>query len=371
MPDWLPRGRSFLEWPQDAHGLKTESVINLYKSGFTGAREDQAALDMFRASQSFPNGEDAAHMFSLTDTGAGKLVLPFIHVLEMFPGCWPGKQGQGRGDCVSWGTRNASLLTMVCDIVAGVPDAVTGKVEGPPDVPQEGIDDGVLSTEAFYWWRGYNGDGWSCGAAANVATKTSGLFVRQDYPDLGVNLTRYSSSLAGKYGRQPPTAEIKVVGGQHLVHQATELNTFEASRDYLFNGYGLSTCGGEGFDDHRDANGVSRRLGSWSHAYARIGVDDRDIIKQTYGQPLVLELNSWARWNTGPRDILASAALVPPGKKEEWIKKGIVNPTTGNIMIPEGSWWCKYSDVKNREVIAFSGVNGFPAKVLPTFVWDT
>jgi hypothetical protein len=361
MPDWLPRGK-FHDWPQDAVDLPAEKVKELYKGGFAGARADPAALDLFRAVQQYPDGEAAAHQFGLAETGAGKLVIPFVHVLEMFPNCWPGAQGQGRGDCVSWSTRNAALMTMVCDIVAGTADQVSGKPEQKPEVPAEGVADGVLSTESFYWWRGYNGDGWSCGAAANVATKTSGLFVRKDYPELGVNLTRYSSSLAGKWGSRPPGAEVKAVGGQHLVHQATELSTPEASRDYLFNGYGLTTCGGEGYSDRRNEDGVSDRQGSWSHAYARIGFDDRDVTKQKYGGPLVLELNSWARWNSGPRDILQSAALVPPAKKALWVQSGIVNATTGNIMIPEGAWWSKWAYAKSREVIAFSGVNGWPRK---------
>lgn len=367
MPDWLPRG-NFADWPNDAADLTTEKVRELYENGFAGAKENPHALDMFRSVQAYPNGEDAAHQFGLADTGAGKLVIPFVHVMEMFPNCWPGRQGQGRGDCVSWSTRNAALMTMVCDILAGTPDQQTGQPEEKPDVPPDGIADGVLSTESFYWWRGYNGDGWSCGEAANVATRTSGLFVRKDYPELGVNLTRYSASTAGKYGSRPPGAEIKTVGGQHLVHQATELSTLEASRDYLANGYGITTCGGEGFSDQRDQYGASKRSGSWSHAYARIGVDDRDVIKQIFGQPMVLELNSWAKWNRGPRDIYQSASLVPPDKKELWISLDIVNPATGNIMIPEGSWWCKWSDCKNREVIAFSGVNGWPKR---TFQWDT
>lgn len=367
---WLPR-HDYLDWPSDANDVSTDKVVELYANGFAGARSDPAALDLFRVCQSHPNGEDAAHEFGLAETGAGKLVIPFVCVLEMFPDCWPGKQGQGRGDCVSWSTRNAALMTMVCDIVAGVPDAVTGKPEEKPEVPQEGVEDGVLSTESFYWWRGYNGDGWSCGAAANVATKTSGLFVRKDYPELGVNLSRYSAATAGKWGSRPPGTDVKAVGGQHLVHQATELESPEASRDYLFNGYGITTCGGEGYSSSRNEDGVSERQGSWSHAYARIGFDDRDVVKQKYGGPLVLELNSWAKWNGGPRDIIQSAALVPAAKKQDWIAKGIVNPATGNVMIPEGAWWSRWNHAKNREVIAFSGVNGWPIKVVPILTWDT
>jgi hypothetical protein len=364
---WKARGK-FQDWPARAKELSLEKVIQMYEDGFAGATYSEEAVDQFRAAMTYPNGEDVTHAFGLADSGAGKLVIPFVHVVEMFPGCWPGRQGQARGDCVSWGTRNAALLTMVCDIVSGQPDQVTGKPEQKPDVPAEGVADGVLSTETFYWYRGYNGDGWHCPAAATVACRKSGLMVRKDYPEFGVNLTTYSGRNAGAYGAKAPGPEIQKAGQEHLIHQATEASTFEACRDLLYNGYGVSTCGGEGLSNKRDENGVSKRSGSWAHAMAYIGADDRDVIKQKYGEPLVLDLNSWADWNSGPRDILDSAGLVPPEKKDAWVRAGIVNSSTGNIMIPEGSCWVRYSEMKRREMIAFSGANGWPAKALPYLI---
>jgi hypothetical protein len=357
--------KDFADWPEDATELKTKEVIRLYKHGFAGAKYDPDALARFRSVMAEPDGDLVAHKYGLADTGAGKLVLAFVHVLEMFPGCWPGRQGQARGDCVSWSTRNAALGTMVCDIVAGKPDEVSGKREEKPDVPPEGVADGVLSSEAIYWYRGYDGDGWHCPDAATVACKRGGVVLRKDYPELGVNLTTYSGGMAGKYGRRSPPAPLEDMTNDHLIHTATDLNSLEACRDFLFNGYFVSTCGGEGLSEKRDENGVSRRSGSWAHAMAYIGVDDRDWAKQTYGGPLVLDLNSWAKWNNGPRDIYDSAKYVPAAKKKEWEAKGIVNPATGNILIPEGSCWVRYSEMRNREMIAFSGVNGFPMKTLP------
>ncbi len=362
--------RKFTDWPDDAKELPTERVRALYESGFAGAKYDKEKVEAFRAEMLQPDGEKIVHATGMADTGAGKLVIPFVHVLEMFPNCWPGRQGQARGDCVSWGTRNASLGTMVADIVSGQPDEKTGKPEEKPDVPPEGIADGVLSTEAFYWHRGYNGDGWFCAEAASVACKKSGLVVRRDYPELGVNLTSYSGGTAGKYGKSAPPANIRDLFDDHLIHQATQAGGLEARRDFLFNGYFLLDCGGEGYSDKRDQNGVSKRSGSWAHSMTEIGVDDRDVIKQQYNEPLVLILNSWAKWNSGPRDILQSANLVPVGKKEIWLQAGIINPSTGNIMIPEGSFWAPWSHVKGREVYAFSGANGWPAKKLPDLTWE-
>lgn len=50
----------------------------------------------------------------------------------------------------------------------------------------------------------------------------------------------------------------------------------------------------------------------------------------------------------------------------------MLNPSTTDIDIPEGSFWVVWSSVRNRSVYAFSGVNGWPRKQLPdygTYIW--
>ncbi len=358
---WFPRGGKFHDWPADATDLPADQVIELYNRGFMGARYDPDAMGRFRDAMPEPDGDLVCHKYGLADGGKDKLVIPFVHALEMFPGCWPGP-GQGRGDCVSWSTRNAALLTLVCDIVSGLPDENTGKPEEKPDVPEAGIKDGVLSTEAIYWYRGYDGDGWQCPDAAIIACKKGGVVLRQNYQTLGFDLTRYNAKMAGKYGRQAPPSNVEDMTNDHLIHQATDLNSFEAARDMLWSGRGVSTCGGEGLSDTRDEWGVSRRQGNWSHAMAYIGADDRPEIKQKYSEPLVLDLNSHGKFNKGSRDIYDSAKMVPPAKRQLWIDRGIVNSQTGNIMIPEGSCWIRYSEMRNREMIAFAGVKGWEAR---------
>lgn len=245
-------------------------------------------------------------------------------------------------NCVSHSTRNAALTTLACEIAAGKPDEVTGKVEGVPDLPDEGRRDGVLSTEAIYWWRDHGGDGWSCDHAASVVLKESGMWLRKPYDQFGVDLTRYSGNTAGKWGARNPPDEIKQFGIQHAIRTATEIDTGDQVRDFLANGYGISSCGGEGWSSSRDENGFSRRQGSWSHALAYIGYDDRDEIKQKYGEPLVCILNSWGKWNSGGRRVLGTS-----------------------IDIPEGAYWAKWSDAKRRYAIAFSSAMGWPAQSLP------
>lgn len=203
----------------------------------------------------------------------------------------------------------------------------------------EAIASGVLSTEAIYWYRNHGGDGWSCDAAANVVLQKSGLWPRRNYSGLGVDLTQYSAGTAGKYGGHEPPEEYGAIGRRHLVRTATELQSAEEIRDFLNQGFGVSSCGGEGFSDERNEDGVSGRRGSWPHALAVIGFDDRPETVQKYSGPLLLIQNSWGSWNRGPRRIRGT-----------------------EIDIPEGAFWARWSDVKNRYFIAFSGVNGWTIK---------
>lgn len=341
--------RNFTFWPDDAPLATTpEEIHRMYDKGYAGAYktpEGTASFEQFITSQPFGNlnGSLVVSGNGLAGAGAGNLVLPFRFVEELLPGCWPGA-AQQRGDCVSHSTKNAALTTLCCDIASGKPDEVSGLREMLPEISPEGVTQGALSTEAIYWYRGYNGDGWECDVAARVACESSALWPRRDYPDLGFDLSRYSGSLAGKYGSKRPPELVTTEGRKHLIRTATRINTADSVRDMLANGYGVTTCGGEGWSSFRDENGFSRRSGSWSHALAFIGFDDRDIIKQKYGEALVLVLNSWGRWNSGGRKILGT-----------------------DILIPEGSFWALWSAVRNRSMIALSGANGWPAKSLPPF----
>ena len=339
---------AFKQWPK-REGLEPEEVINLYQQGFAGATpstpDTRAAFAAaVKSTGGVMNLADAAAANGWAGSHAGKLVIPFVHVLKAYPGCWPGP-AQQRGDCVSHGGKNARLLTVLCEAVAGAPDEVTGKIEGLPEIPPEGIKNGAFSTEASYWFRGHGGDGWQCESDAAVAIKYAGAVVRKAYPEAGIDLTKYSGSLAGKYGRTKPPANIAGALDDNLIRTAARVSGFDAIRDALGNGYGINSCGGEGFASTRDANGYSVRRGSWSHAMGIIGADDRPEIHDLYGGPGLLLLNSWGRFNSGPRTILGT-----------------------DIEIPEGSFWARWKDVVRRSYIAFSGVNGWPSQSLADYL---
>lgn len=362
----IPRGMKF--WPERDELYRPSQVIDMYQKGFAGVwkdREQEGLLESeVNAAGGNFDGDDVCHQFGLAESGAGKLTLSFLPVLDLWPGCMPGP-AQQRGDCVSHGQKNACLTTIAAEIMSGKPDEVTGKLEGAPEVPRAGIGQGVFSTEAIYWWRDHGGDGWSCSHSSRVVINESGVWIRKDYPDFGFNLTAYSSRLAGKWGRSSPPDKIKQFGLKHRIRTATSAKSYEAIRDLIANYYGINHCGSQGLRNSRDENGVSRKRGSWAHAMSYIGVDDRPWAHQKYGSGLLLNLNSWGRgWIGGPRDIKDSADLIPPGKKQEWITKGIVNSDTGNIMLPEGSCWVPYNDMRGRYNVASSSFVGWPAREL-------
>jgi hypothetical protein len=314
--------------------------------GCTSTLEDRAEFDAWVSSQGlYPYAADAIASGGLEGSGAGKLTALWLYMEKLFPGCLPGA-AQSRGDCVSHSSRTAAVCTMCAEIIAGRPDEVTGEIEDKPEMPVEGYKDVICSSEAVYWYRRHNGDGWHCGASAKVICEESGLWPRKNYEEFGFDLTKYNGRLAGKWGSPVPPDNITAHGRKHLMRTATRCTTWEQVRDLLANGFALTTCGGEGWSSSRDENGVSRRQGGWAHALSVLGADDRDIIKQKYGEPLVMVQNSWNKWNGGGRRVLGT-----------------------DIDIPEGAFWSKWSDFKNREMIAFSGFNGWPAQKLPN--WTT
>ena len=341
----------FQYWPKNHPDVSSvEDVVKMYKNGFAGCefnsvkvQESQEQVKSFiDSSGGWSSADNALHSFGLAGSGAGKLSCIFPIIEMYYPGALPGP-GQERGDCVSHSQKNAELGVLVMEVYKGLPDEKTGEIEGIPKVPSTGIANGVISSEYKYWFRGHGSDGWQCGEAARVSVNY-GIMVRKAYPELDIDLTKYSGKLAGAYGRSKPGEAIQKEGQKHKVRTITQPRSFEELRDLIANGYAVSSCGGEGFSSSRDSNGVSKRSGSWSHAMAYLAVDDRSEIHAEYGEPLVLVQNSWGKFNSGPRKILGTS-----------------------LEIPHGSFWARWSDIRRRSMYALSGVFGWPPTELPNF----
>jgi hypothetical protein len=339
---------AFKKWEAQLLPDTLGDLINAYENGFAGALsapDEEAALrDDCKRLFGCEDAAELAHANGWADSGAGKLVLPYLHAEKRWPGCFPGTR-QFVGSCVSHSQTKCNLVTLACELAAGLPDPDTGKLEGPPEVPAAGILTGVLHPSPLYWTRGYNGHGWSCATAARRCVDRVGAVVCKPY-ELGIDLTEITKQHETMYGAQQPPEEWREVFGSHIVRAVAEVRGFEALRDALFNGYGVSSCGSEGYSSKRNEHGVSRRTTNWAHAMAILGVDDREIIKAIYGGPLVLIQNSWAKWNSGPRRIHGTS-----------------------LDIPEGAFWTPWSDCQKRYYVMVNNFRGFPPRTLPD--WGT
>lgn len=321
---------------------RREDIIREYERGFVGVFKDAAADTRLRQHiediGGYADGGLACQAAGFDGAGAGKLTLAYMAALQLYPGVLPGGR-QLRGDCVSWSSRTAGLVSYCTSLLYGS----NPNSNDAPVASSEAIANGLFSTESWYWFRGYDGDGWQCTAAADVGLKTGGLVLRQNYADLGIDLTEYSPSKAGKYGRTPPPGEVRAMTSQYLLQNATICNTWEQCRDMLAQGYALSSCGSESWSHTRDQNGVCRRtMEGWAHAIAVIAADDRDETRKKYGSGLLLYCNSWDEYMQGSRRIMGT-----------------------ELEIPKGCFWSRWDDCHNRTFIAFAPGKGWAPNNLP------
>jgi hypothetical protein len=318
-----------------------------YDLGLVGAvqdpRSDEVFADYILRRGGNPIGEEVAHEWEFAGAGEGKLTLLFPAVEQVFPGCYPGS-AQVRGDCVSRATGNCVLSSLGMEIYSRVPDEVTKVIEGAPELPSEGVIEGVVSSESLWAWRGYNGDGWIGSESAKVASER-GFLLRRPYPDLKIDLTHYTEENTNLGGSRPPSDQWLAESRQHVARTATFLKGREQVRDFLAAGFGVFNTSSLGFSSVRDENGVSKQDRTWQHAECWLGYDDRPETVKRYGQALVCWLNSWGgAWNRGPRRIMGTS-----------------------IDIPEGAFWALADTIDRCTCIALSSVAGWPRRKHTTF----
>ena len=317
-----------------------------YSSGLVGCRANPRADEVFSdyiiRHGGDPNGSNVAHEWDFADKGKGKLILLFPRVMEVFPDCWPGP-AQLWGDCVGAAAANALLTSLGMEIAEGAPDEVTGFVEVAPEIPPEGVKQSVVARESIFAWRNFSGDGWFCSEAAKVCCE-KGFLVRKPYPELGIDLTRYTNQTIKLGGKPVPGEAWLKESSKYVARTATFLKGRDQVRDMLYQGYGIFNCSSLGFSRTRNEDGVSSVSGSWAHAQCWLGYDDRPETHKKYGQALVLWNNSWNKWNDGPRRVRGT-----------------------DIDIPHGSYWALASTIDRCQCIALSSVAGWPRRKHTTF----
>ena len=194
----IPSGVNW--WPEDANGLAADKVAEMYAQGFAGAFQDPEAKEEMLAVQAYPDGEACASLFGFAGSGAGKLWLPYLPAYKHWPTMWP-CPGQTTGDCVSHAGKNAAIVLIGVEVELGEPDPVTGSVEGWPVVTAEAEAQGVVACENIYGARGHGGQGANCSTLQRYVTSKGGILLRQNYPELGIDFTRYNASIGIKWGR--------------------------------------------------------------------------------------------------------------------------------------------------------------------------
>ena len=324
------------DFPDPAPWKTHEEVAAAYDEGFPGAFPDPEGDEELAATK-YGDGEKTLREFGLEGAGAGKLTClwPAVWRVAGNENIFQGSVSQPVGDCVSRSQAFAATLSLAvaCE---------NGKGSWP-ELKTEHAKLMGFHPHGTYGLRGYTGHGWSCSTAA-LKSKQIGLVEFGHYgPPANVDLTSYGSKTSTIFGSRGPSSEAITQLGTHRTVDYTVLKGFEQVRDALASGYGVSSCGGEGFSKTRNSIGVSKRSGHWSHAFCYIGVDDSPWAHKN-GGPFIACLNSWGtRWISGPRATQGNPSLPP---------------------LPMGAWWATWSDVSRRSTFGMTTVQGFPSMKL-------
>ncbi len=295
-----------------------QELLEAYNNGLVGAKCDPEDIKKLLGELASPLFGAAA--YDLSESGVGKLSLPFRSLLKFDPNFGPA-EAQTDSDCVAHATRNAVDITRAVEIdILGESEAFIARG----------------ATEAIYQARGHYGAGMNCSEAARYVNGEGGLLIRQDYGD--IDLSEYDSNLGDRH--KIPDSIYYDEAKKHPVDTISLVTTVEEARDALANGYALSCCSDYGFSSSRDEYGIAREQGSWSHAMAWIGCDDTH---ELYDETLFLIQNSWGKWNGGPK------------------RHGQ----------PDGSFWVREKSARgilnSRGSFVFSSVEGYPARQLPHY----
>lgn len=357
---------AYRDWPAQHADMTPAEIVSAYNSGLAGAIYDPAGRAQMLAGVSNPNGESVAYASGFAGSGDGKLVLLYLYAWRKWPRVWP-SPAQTTGSCVSKAGKNIAVVLIGVEAALGQPDEVTGKIEDFPEISAEAEAQGVVASEPIYGARGHSGQGASCGTLQRWMMTEGGILLRKNYPELSLDLTVANDSIGARWGGGGTPDKVAAVGKEHQFRTATDAENWEIGSDFVANGYPLWVCSSLGWSSSRDEFGYSRQQGSWSHSWIVDGFDRRASTIQKYGFPLFHYTHDWGRWNSGGRDVRDSASLVPAAEKAEWISKGLVNPATGNILIPEGSFWGDARLLNRCDLTAMASVNGWPRRKLPDF----
>jgi hypothetical protein len=219
------------------------------------------------------------------------------------------KSGRGKyriinqeiGDCVSHGWARGIEGAMAVDYL-------DGKLTDWWSVSPESVYAGRMDTGDASW-----SDGWHGAAAAKATSKLTGVLWKQKYQIDGnvLDLTKYDGTNRAKnFGARGLPAWIKQEAKKHLVREVALITSTAEAKAAHANGYFIPVCSNLGFSPTvRNADGVVRQAGSWSHCMCSCG-----YYTLSNGETVFVIFNSWGEGSSsgpgGPHDIPTGAFAI-------------------------------------------------------------
>ncbi len=244
---------------------------------------------------------------------------------------WPARNQANIGSCVANGTNTAIEMTLATQIVfqkGGADEFKHVSVEVTYGGSRVQIGKGRI-----------RGDGSVCSWAADYV-KQEGVVSMEKHPSH--DLSAYSVPRCREFGDKGVPEPLRAIAKDYPVRDYTFCKSWADVKKALASGYGIAMCSNAGFEGNRDANGVKKPRGSWAHCMALIAYHTEGAAEYCFIE------NSWgSRPNEGP---------------------------TGWAGAPDSGFWVESSVIdrlakqQGNEVIAFSGIKGFPSRKLDWFV---
>jgi len=296
-----------------------DDIVRAYADGLQGYAPSERDKEEFLST-------NPVQFFQAPTSGAGKRALLWGYVLQLDPGAY--SERQVVGDCVSHGSRGCRDATRAVSILS----------KGQPYSWYK-----RTATEPTYGARGHGGEGMSP-ARASRFERDVGFVARDNFPGV-VDLSKYDGYIGDRWGKRGGVPDdVKALCNANKVGTITLVNTVEAARDALFNGYGIHSGQMAAWSSRPNSQNIHARSSpGWAHDMATVGMD---FTRKHWPFDVFFMPNSWGRWNTPVPDWPSDYPPQPAGmivtKAEDW-----------EVCVRGGDCWV-YSDVQ-----------GYPPRVLP------
>jgi hypothetical protein len=234
---------------------------------------------LFAESNNPPNSNDEIFLYRAVE--------------KVKPGHFPLNQGP-IGTCVAFGHAAA------CDVLLAI-DKIAGKSSKWLPASPESLYGGARN-ESKGRITGSRSDGSNGFAATRWLKEVGGVIYQQVYDKY--DLSKYDTRRAKDWGAEGNggSEDGRIIPGpfdkeatKHPIKGVALVKTLEELDVALKNGWPVTICSGQGFDNTRDQDGFCSARGSWAHCMVVLG-------KRNEGRKGYLILNSWgSTWVSGPK----------------------------------------------------------------------